>query len=181
MFPLHFSLIWPFKEPKSSIKVWSTLLNPQQHTVRAPHSSDLEPCIQLHYNPLLGYWSYLNCKILVELLSYEELVWSWHFSPCLHGFPPVILTSSPNWWIWKGGKQRRKSRRQAWVREGDEQEHKGQKVKRRVRVKLSRWNHKIPRLSLWSLQLKRSVWSYSLSQWPSVSVGAHIQKPLLVF
>lgn len=53
--------------------------------IRALHSSDLEPCIQLqnppNYNPLLGYCSYLNWKFWWSFW----VMWSLHFFPCLHG------------------------------------------------------------------------------------------------
>lgn len=178
-FPLHFSPIWPFKESKSCIKVWSTLLTPQQHksTTQQWPGAMYSTADPPHYNPLQViwiekfWWSFCDMRSCVEFALFPMSAW----------VPSSYSSQFGELVNLEGGRGERKVQKTSLSSERRRAEHRGQKVKRRVRVKLSRWNHKIPRLSLWSLQLKRSVWSYSLSQWPSVSVGAHIQKPLLVF
>lgn len=78
-------------------------------------------------------------------------------------------------------KERFRYQQWAWGGNGGWQEQREQKVKRRERVKLCHWNHKMPMLLLQYLQLKKPVWSYSSWQWASVSVSAHAQKLLLCF
>lgn len=105
----HFSLIWPFKESKSCIKVWSTLLTPQQHksTSQQWPAAMYSAADPLHYNPRLGYRSCLNW-IFGGASELWGAVWSLHFSHVCMG---SLLLFQPVWWT--GESVRREGREES--------------------------------------------------------------------